>query len=77
MPQPPQFVGSDEVSTQSLPQAVCVPGQVVPTIPPVGSPVPGVPPVPGAPPPRVAFEHAAARNAMPSPKINAPPLVIR
>ena len=74
MPQPPQFSGSDEVSTQSVPQAVWVPGQVVPTIPPVGSPVPVVPPL--LPPPRVAFEQAVARNAVPSQKIKAPARVI-
>ena len=62
MPQPPQFVGSDEVSMQSVPQTVCVPGQVVPTIP----PVPGVPPAPAVPP--VPFEQASARNARPSAK---------
>ena len=47
---------------QSIPQAVCVPGQVVPTIP----PVPGVPPAPVAPP--VPFEQANERNARPSAK---------
>ena len=71
MPQPPQFSGSDEVSTQSVPQAVCVPEQVVPTIP----PVPVVPPVP-VEPPKVAFEQAAVRAAMLSPKIKARALVM-
>jgi hypothetical protein len=71
MPQPPQFSGSDEVSTQSVPQAVCVPEQVVPTIP----PVPVVPPVPIGPP-KVAFEQDAPRKTMPRPKIKARALVM-
>jgi hypothetical protein len=48
LPQTPQLLASDEVSTQFVPQAVSVPLQVVPMIPPV--PLTGVPPVPGLPP---------------------------
>jgi hypothetical protein len=60
MPQPPQLVGFDEVSMQSVPQAVCVPEQGLP-------PVPGFPPVPVVPP--SPFEQASARSAIPRKKI--------
>jgi hypothetical protein len=63
MPQPPQFAGSDEVSTQSVPQAVCVPGQLLPPVPPLPVPVAG----PDAPP----LLQATAKNARPSAKIEA------
>jgi len=67
MPQPPQFIGSDEVSMQSAPQMVCVPGQALP-------PVPVVPPVPVAPP-EVPLQ-ATAKNARPRPKIHKRAIVI-
>ncbi len=67
MPQAPQFMGSDEVSMQSVPQAVCAPGQVLP-------PVPGLPPVPVVPP--SPFEQASARNARPRAKIRTRAVVI-
>ena len=69
MPQPPQFIGSDEVSMQSAPQMVCAPGQALP-------PVPVVPPVPvPVVPPEVPLQ-ATAKNARPRPKIHKRAIVI-
>jgi hypothetical protein len=73
LPQTPQLFTSDEVSTQFVPQAVCVPLQVVPTMPPV--PLPGVPPVPGLPV-VCGLEQAAARVAKPRPKSHTRAVVI-
>ena len=73
LPQTPQLFASEEVSTQVVPQAVCVPLQVGPTIPPV--PPPGVPPVPGLPP-VWGLEQAAARITKPKPKTHTRAVVI-
>ena len=68
LPQTPQLLASDEVSTHVEPQTVCAPVQVtlVPPVPFPPVPVPLVPPVPE--PPVCALVHAAVRIAKPSPK---------
>jgi len=65
MPQAPQFIGSVVVSTQSEPQAVCPPTQLLPVIPAPPPVLPAAPPVP----PGLAFEQATVRRAKPSPII--------
>jgi hypothetical protein len=74
MPQAPQFIGSVVVSTQSEPQAVWPPTQLLPVVP--ATPV--APVVPAAPlvPPGLAFEQAAVRRARLSPIIHTRAVVM-
>lgn len=65
MPHAPQFIGSVVVSTQSEPQAVCPPTQLLPVVP-AAPVVPAVPVVP----PGLAFEQAAVRMARLIPMIH-------
>jgi hypothetical protein len=65
MPQAPQFIGSVVVSTQSVPQAVWPPMQLLPVVP---APPPVLPAVPLVPP-GLAFEQATVRRAKLSPTI--------
>jgi hypothetical protein len=71
LPQPPQFAGSDVVSTQFEPQSVWVAEQVFPLLPPV---LPGLPPVLELPP--CELLQAAVRIAKPRPKSHTRALVI-
>jgi hypothetical protein len=66
LPQTPQLLESDEVSTHVEPQSVCEELQVMP-VPPVPPPVPLLPPAPGLPPVE-GLAQAAARIAKPSPR---------
>lgn len=77
LPQTPQLLESDEVSTQVEPQTVCAPVQVteVPPVPLPPVPVELFPPVPGLPP-VCALVHAAVRIAKPMPKSHTRALVI-
>ena len=77
LPQTPQLLESDEVSTHDEPQTVCAPVQVtlVPPVPFPPVPVELVPPVPGLPP-VCALVHAAVRIAKPMPKSHTRALVI-
>jgi hypothetical protein len=74
LPQTPQLLESDEVSTHVEPQTVCAPLQVT-GVPPVPvPPVPLLPPVPE--PPVCALVHAAVRIAKPRPKSHTRAVVI-
>jgi hypothetical protein len=66
MPQPPQLVESDVVSTQSVPQAVCPVKQLLPVVPAVPVEPPVVPPAP----PEPGLLQAAPKSARPSPTIS-------
>jgi hypothetical protein len=77
LPQTPQLLASELMSTQAEPQSICPELQVMP-VPPVPVPLPPVPVplLPPVPPPVCALVQAAVRIAKPSPKSRTRAVVI-